>query len=178
LNRSRYRDIGAGVTIRANVAKLSDLRLKHRAFIAAYPFHKVEWRPGTRLTIPLSQARVALVTTAGLYLPGQAPFRHSIRHDDCSYREIPANTAVATLRIGQSSDAFDHAGIEADRNLAFPLDRLREAVADGAIGSVAPHHFSIMGSIIATGALIDDSGPKIGRKMQDDGVDAALLVPV
>src|ERR1700693_2448054 len=115
------------------MAQLSDLQLKHRAFIAAYPFRKIDWRPGARLAKPLSEARIALITTAGLYLPGQQPFRHSIRHDDCSYREIPDGTAVSTLEIGQTSDAFDHTGIESDRNLAFPLDRLHEAVHSGLI---------------------------------------------
>jgi D-proline reductase (dithiol) PrdB len=160
------------------MAHLSDLQLKHRALIAAYPFRRIDWHPGALLTKPLSEARIALISTAGLYLPGQKPFRHSIRHDDCSYREIPDGTAIATLEIGQSSDAFDHAGIEADRNLAFPLDRLHEAAQAGAIGEAAPRHFSIMGSIIAPAALIRDTGPEIARKLHDDRTDAVLLVPV
>jgi D-proline reductase (dithiol) PrdB len=160
------------------MAQLSDLSLKHRAFIAGYPFRKVDWRPGAKLTKSLDQARVALITTAGLYLPGQTPFRHSIRHDDCSWREIPNNAELDQLAIGQSSDAFDHAGIEADRNLAFPLDRLRELAAGHVIGSSAPRHFSIMGSIVATGALIRDTGPEIARKLREDQADAVLLVPV
>lgn len=160
------------------MAHISDLQLKHRALIAAYPFRRLDWRPGARLTKPLKQARIALITTAGLYLPGQEPFRHSIRHDDCSYREIPDNTAITTLEIGQSSDAFDHTGIEADRNLAFPLDRLHEAVQSGLIGEAAPRHFSIMGSIIAPSALIHDTAPEIARKLRQDRTDAVILVPV
>ena len=160
------------------MARLSDLALKHRAFIAAYPFQKIDWRPGAYLSKPLSEARIALVTTAGLYPPGDRPFRHSIRHDDCSYREIPADTEVQSLIIGQSSDAFDHAGIESDRNLAFPLDRIRELVADGTIDASAPRHFSIMGSIVATRALVQDTGPEIAAKLRADEVDAVLLVPV
>ena len=160
------------------MAQISDLQFKHRALIAAYPFRRIEWRPGARLTKPLNEARIALISTAGLYLPGQEPFRHSIRHDDCSYREIPDSTAIATLEIGQSSDAFDHTGIEADRNLAFPLDRLHEAVQAGLIGEAAPRHFSIMGSIIAPAALIRDTGPEVARKLHDDRTDAVLLVPV
>jgi D-proline reductase (dithiol) PrdB len=160
------------------VARVSDLQLKHRAIIQAYPFRKLDWHPGSHLSKPLREARVALVTTAGLYLQDQPPFSHSIRHDDCSYREIPSDTRVETLRIGQNSDTFDHAGIEADRNLAFPLDRLHELVEDGTIGQAAARHFSLMGSILAPGSLIRDSGPEIARKLHEDGVDAVLLVPV
>lgn len=160
------------------MAHLADLKLKYRALIQGYPFRRVDWRPGTRLTKPLSEARVALITTAGFYLEGQAPFDQSFRHNDCSYREIPWGTSVGSLQIGQSSDAFDHAGIEADRNLTLPLDRLRELIEAGKVGEAAPRHFSIMGSIIAPARLISDSAPEIARKLREDRVDAVLLAPV
>jgi len=73
---------------------------------------------------------------------------------------------------------FDHAGIRQDPNLAFPLDRLRELAALGRIGSVAPRHLSFMGSITAPGRLIRDTAPEAARLFVEDGVQAALLVPV
>jgi D-proline reductase (dithiol) PrdB len=160
------------------MANLSELKLAHRALIQAYPFRRVDWRPGTRLARPLNKARVALITTAGYYLPSQTPFEQSFRHDDCSYREIPGHTPVETLRIGHTSDAFDHSGIESDRNLALPVDRLRELVDQGILGAAGPRHFSIMGSIIAPGRLIRESGPEIAATLRRDAVDAVLLVPV
>ncbi len=160
------------------MAHLSDLKLKYRALIQGYPFRRVDWRPGACLTKPLKEARIALVTTAGLYLPDQIPFDQSFRHDDCSYREIPWGTPVDMLQIGQSSDAFDHSGIEADRNLTLPLDRLQELIEGGSVGEAAPRHFSIMGSIIAPARLISDSGPEIARKLCEDQVDGVLLAPV
>ena len=160
------------------MAQLSDLPLKYRLLIQGYPFRRVDWRPGARLEKPLSQARIALITTAGFYLPGQKPFDQSFRHDDCSFREIPWGTPPESLRIGQSSDAFDHAGIEADRNLAFPLDRLCELVEAGIVGESAPRHLSIMGSIIAPARLISESAPEIARLLGEDNVDAVFLAPV
>jgi D-proline reductase (dithiol) PrdB len=118
--------------------------------------------------------RIALITTAGFHLPGQIQFDQSYRHDDCSFREIPWGTPVQTLQIGQSSDAFDHSGIEADRNLALPLDRLRELVEAGVVGEAAPRQFSIMGSLIAPALLISESGPEIARKLKEDAVDAVI----
>ncbi|MGH9784245.1 MAG: glycine/sarcosine/betaine reductase selenoprotein B family protein [Terriglobia bacterium] len=160
------------------MAQISDLSLKYRAFVRAYPYRRVNWRPGTRLDKPLPSARIALVTTAGYFLPGQTPFDQSFRHNDCSFREIPSDTPIETLRIGQSSDAFDHSGIEADRNLAFPLERLRELIDSREVGEAAPNHYSIMGSIVAPARLISESGPEIARKLQADAVDAVLLAPV
>jgi len=160
------------------MAKLSDVKLKYQLLIKGYPFRRVDWRPGAVLTKPLNEARIALITTAGFYLPDQQPFDQSYRHDDCSYREIPWGTPVSLLRIGQSSDAFDHSGIEADRNLTLPLDRLRELLDSGVVGESAPRHFSIMGSIIAPAKLINDSAPEIARKLVADRVDGVLLAPV
>lgn len=160
------------------MAHLSDLKLKYRLLIQGYPFRRVDWRPGAQLAKPLSQSRIALITTAGFYLPSQPPFDQSFRHDDCSYREIPWSTPVDMLQIGQNSDAFDHSGIEADRNLTLPLDRLREMISADEIGESAPRHFSIMGSIIAPARLISESGPEIARKLREDSVDGVLLAPV
>ena len=160
------------------MGKLSDLKLKYQVLIKGYPFRRVDWRPGAVLGKPLNQARIALVTTAGFYLPDQQPFDQSFRHDDCSYREIPWGTPTKILQIGQSSDAFDHSGIEADRNLTLPLNRLQELVNAGVIGQSAPRHLSIMGSIIAPAKLINESGPEIARKLQEDGAEGVLLAPV
>jgi D-proline reductase (dithiol) PrdB len=160
------------------VARLADLKLTYRLFMQAYPYRHVDWRPGTQLRKPLSDSTIAVVTTAAFYLPSQRPFDESFRGGDYSYREIPAGAELSTLGIAHKSDAFDHRGLEADRNLALPLDRLRELAAQGVIGGVAKRHFSFMGSITAPGRLIDTTAPEVARQLVADGVDAVLLTPV
>ncbi len=144
----------------------------------AYPYRRVDWRPGAVLKIPSAQARIAVVTTAGFSLPDQPAFDASIRGGDCSYRVIPAGTDLASLRISHTSDAFDIAGITVDKNLALPLDRLRELVRDGVVGSRSPCHFSFMGSIPAPGRLIAKTAPEVARMLAEDAADAVLLTPV
>jgi D-proline reductase (dithiol) PrdB len=68
--------------------------------------------------------------------------------------------------------------VQSDPNLAFPLDRLHELVRDGVIGRAARRHVSFMGSITAPGRMTKESAPEVTRLLVDDGVDAALLVPV
>jgi D-proline reductase (dithiol) PrdB len=65
-----------------------------------------------------------------------------------------------------------------DPNLAFPLDRARELVERGRVGSLNDRHLSFMGSITAPGRLTRDHAPEAARRMVSDGVDVALLVPV
>jgi D-proline reductase (dithiol) PrdB len=95
----------------------------YQLIMRAYPYRKVEWRPGARLKKPLSEARVAIVTTAGFFRADQPPFATTILGGDYSYRFIPADTDLSTLEIAHRSDAFDIRGITSDKNLALPLDR-------------------------------------------------------
>ncbi len=160
------------------MASFADLSLKERLFLLGYRFRKVDPVPWTTPRKPLAQSRVALISTGGVSLPDQAPFDASIRGGDPSWREIPAATDVSRLHIGQRSEAFDHAGFEQDRNLGFPLDRLREMAERGEIGSVAPRAFSVMGSITAPGRFVSRTVPALADRLAQDGADAALLVPV
>lgn len=160
------------------MARLSDLKLTYRLFMQAYPYRRIDWRPGAVLVKPLSKATIVVVTTAALYMPDQPPFDHSIRGGDWSYREIPSSADIRTLGIAHKSDAFDHAGVEQDRNLALPLDRLHELAARGVIGGVARRHFSFMGSLTAPARLMDTTAPEVAQKLLADGVDAVLLTPV
>jgi len=127
---------------------------------------------------PLGESTVAVVSTGGLVLPDQTPFDETILGGDSSFRVIPGQSDVSTLIDTHRSRSFDHAGIRADANLAFPLDRMREMAADGRIGQVSEKHLSFMGSIPAPGRLMRDSAPAAAQLLVDSGVDVALLVPV
>jgi len=96
----------------------------------------------------------------------------------CLLREIPADIDAHRLIETHRSEWFDHTGIRADPNLAFPVDRARELVARGRIGAVNHRHLSFMGSITAPGRLIRDTAPEAARQLVSDGVDIALLIPV
>ncbi len=160
------------------MAQLSDLKLKYRFYMQTYSYRQIDWRPGAQLRKPLSESKIAVVTSAAFYGAGQKPFDPSVRGGDYSYREIPEDVALETLRIGHKSDAFDHTGIERDKNLALPLDRLRELRQEGLIGDVSKRHYSLMGSITAPARLVSNTAPEIARGLLEDAVDAVLLTPV
>lgn len=155
----------------------ADLPLKYRLALRAYPWRRCDAVAPARLARAVTQARVALVTSAGLVVPGDEPFDLDIRGGDHSFRAIAADVEVASLEVHHRSDAFDAAPLHADRNVAFPLDRLRELAAFGAVGEVAPRHLSFMGSIPAPGRLRRESAPAAAELLANDGVDIAVLVP-
>ena len=160
------------------MAKITDLKFAYQVFMKAYPYRKVDWHPGAGLEKPLSEARIAVVTTAAFFRTDQPPFDTTIRGGDYSYRMIPADTDLSTLEIAHRSDAFDIRGITSDKNLALPLDRLRSLAEQRIIGSVAPRNFSFMGSIAAPGRLISCTAPEVAQILLEDKVDAVLLTPV
>ena len=162
------------------MANYRELALKYRLFMKAYPFarYAINPVPCAKLEKPLSMVRVALVTTAGLHMPEQAGFDSFLKNGDASFREIPNTVTTRTLIKAHKSDSFDHSGVQADRNLAFPLDRFRELVARGAIGSLNHRHFSFMGSILKPKRLIEETAPQVAERLRADGVDVVFLTPV
>ena len=162
------------------MATYNDLSLHVRLFMKGYRFsrYQIDPLPHAKLRHPLSEARVALVTTAGLKMPGQPDFDHSIKMGDTSFREIPNRIETRTLIESHRSYAFDHSGIAADNNLAFPLDRFRDLVAQGIVGELNHRHFSFMGSIVGPHRLTEETAPQVARSLREDQVDAVLLTPV
>lgn len=167
------------------MAHIEDLSLVERLFVKRYPFARFAphlddplAQAVTPLRKPLSECMVALVTTAGLSLPEQPPFDVSKKNGDASFRELPATISPQVLEMNQRSWTFDHTGVLRDRNLAFPLDRLKELRKRGEIGAIAPRHYSFMGSIVGPSHLIKESAPEVARRLKTDAVDVVLLTPV
>jgi len=157
---------------------LNEFSLPVKLFLKAYPWRKIDPIPWALRKKPLSECRLALVSTAALVLPDLKPFDESIRGGDCGFREIPGDADVHRLIESHRSKSFDHAGIHQDPNLAFPIDRARELAERRRIGAVNRRHLSFMGSITAPGRLIQQTAPQAARLFVEDAVDVALLVPV
>jgi len=121
---------------------------------------------------PLGERRVAIISTAGLHKRGDRPFQPG----DGSYRVIPAETAANELVMSHISVNFDRTGFQQDLNVAFPIDRLRELVADGSVGSMASVHYSFMGAFPPAAA--EPHAQRLAGLLKADKIDAVLLVPV
>ncbi len=122
---------------------------------------------------PLAERRVAIVTTAGLHLAGQATFE--LR--DTGYRVIPGGTPGDRITMSHSSVNFDRSGFQQDINIVFPIDRLRELAEAGEIGTVAEFHYSLMGAGWEPHEIAE-TAQQVAGLLKEDEVNAALLVPV
>jgi D-proline reductase (dithiol) PrdB len=148
--------------------------------IPAEPGHPpIPWTPVAK---PLRESRVALLSTAGLSMKGDRPFdmdfeRKNPMRGDPTWRRLRADASAATIEANHLH--IDTGYVLRDLNVALPLDRLRELVAAGEVGAVAPSHYSIMGyQGNDTAALEDRSAPELAAAMKSEEVDLALLAPV
>ncbi len=131
--------------------------------------------PVNPLTKPVSESRVAMVTTAGVHLKTDPPFNLRSPIGDHTYREIPNDTHLDDLVL--SHVGYNTNRVSVDKNCVFPLDRLRELEAERLIGRLAPRHFSFMGYVAVTDPLVNETAPDVAGKLKADRVDLVLLAP-
>ena len=138
--------------------------------------------PWTDVTKPLSQCKVALLSTAGLSMKDDRPFdmemeRREPTKGDPTWRRLRATATSADIEANHLH--IDTAYVLHDLNVALPLDRLRELAGEGVVGAMADTHYSIMGYQGAdAGTLENVSAPEIAQAMRSEQVDVALLAPV
>lgn len=139
----------------------------------------IPWAPFVK---PLSEARVALLSTAGISMKGDEPFdmefeRQHPTRGDSSFRRVRADATADQIEANHLH--IDTSYIERDLNVALPLDRLRELVEEGVVGSIAETHYSIMGFQGADSSRLEnESAPAIAEIMKSEEVDLVLLAPV
>jgi len=138
------------------------------------------WAP---LAPRLAQARIALLTSAGLYLEGdQEPFdsereRREPTWGDPTHRVLPAS--VAGRGLGMSHLHVNPDDVLADPEIALPLEGLSALVAEGRVGAVAPSHYSVMGYQEAgLAGWREQTAPAIISALRDEAVDGMVLAPV
>lgn len=147
-------------------------------FIDAYQAREnADAIPWTEPARPLQQAKLALVTTSGIHHSDQAHFDMSDTNGDPSYRELDGERIFDDFKI--THDYYDHSNARKDPNIILPLDRVRELVDEGIVGSLAKTHYAFMGHIdgphIET--LTQKTAREIAWKLKADQVDLVLLTP-
>ena len=148
--------------------KLPAAQAERYASLECPDFLTAPWVEGP----PLAQRRVAIVSSAGLVVRGERPFRGR----EADYRVIPGSTRSDQLLCSHISINFDRTGFQEDWNVIFPLDRLNELATEGVIGSVAETHYSFMGA--TDPREMENGAREVAARLKQDNVDAVLLPPV
>lgn len=157
--------------------RLEHLSEVQRNTILTFPAQVNRETPWTPLRRPLAEARLALVTTAGLHLRGDRPFITDHKVPDQSYRRLPSDAPAAEILQSHASIGFDRAGIDRDLNVTYPVDRLRELREQGTIGSLAESFYSFMGALRTWDLLEHETGPEVAGLLRRDEAEVVLITP-
>jgi D-proline reductase (dithiol) PrdB len=134
--------------------------------------------PFAPLRKPLSQCRIALITTAAPYQP-----EHGDQGPGAPYNAKAKFFSVYSGDTTQDHDLrISHVAIDRQHTTArdpgsyFPLPALRRCVESGRIASVAPRFHGVPTNRSQRTTLEVDA-PEIVARCLSDGADAAILVP-
>lgn len=141
--------------------------------LPATPWVESRGAPWTPLAKPLAESRVMVLTSAGVRLKTEPPFQPA---NDLTFRLI--DSQVDTADLAPSHPAPIRQPGEADINVVFPLDRLRELQAAGLFGALTPHHLSMLGPIRKFRELHHEMSPAMAQVARDEGADLVFLVPL
>ena len=153
------------------MARLEDIYQPSRDSIVAAECPVIEGEPFVDGP-PLSERKIAILSTAALYPREEEP----LLHNSGDYLEIPSSLPASEILMSHVSINFDRSGWQRDINTVFPIDRLKELADDGVIGAVSDVHFSLMGATEPTKMM--ESVESIVARVKRDQIDSILLSPV
>ncbi len=131
--------------------------------------------PLSRLQKPLSEARLCFVSTSGVQPRGSLPFDTVHPVGDYTFRRVPSGSKPVDLEIHQLK--YPTVGAKRDLNVIFPIERLRDLVADGFIGGLTENFYSFIGYNMDAERLERTLAEDIASAVEAEKPDVVLLAP-
>ncbi len=140
------------------------------AHYAAVPFHP--------LTKPLSQSRVAIITTAARFDSTKGDQGPAAAYNGAAkFYSVYDGDTTQTHDLRISHIAYDRAHTSADdMGTYFPLSQMRRLAATGRIGEIGPRFFGAPTNRSHRITLETDA-PNVLARCREDAIDAVVLVP-
>lgn len=149
-----------------------------------------ETGPFQALAKPVAESRLGLLTSSGHFVKGQDPEPLGVKNmtqeeatrrvfdflkEEPQLSSIPIDTPTEQLHVRHGG--YDICGSERDYNATLPIQRLRELEKEGTIGELASPVYSFVGAC-SQKRLLTKTGPRWVALLQEQQLDAMLLVPV
>lgn len=136
--------------------------------------------PWTPLSKPLTEATVALVTSAGISLKADPPFdmereKREATWGDRSFRKIPRDASEKDVNVNHLHINTNY--ILQDINVMLPLARMEEFEREGLIGRLAPTAYSFYGFQWQSTDFLEEAIAPMSECMKQEGVAAVVLSP-
>jgi D-proline reductase (dithiol) PrdB len=119
--------------------------------------------PFTPFDRELARATVAIVSAAGVHRKDQEPFNIADELGDLTFRIIGQEAQASDLMV--THHHYDHADADRDINVVFPIDALRDLVAEGFIGGEAREHIGYMGYTMQLKRMYEETARQIAEEI-------------
>ena len=153
--------------------RLDDVSEVVRKTLLGFPCFDQDDAPLALMTKPLSESKLALVTTAGVHHRNDDLFTGG----EQTFRTFASNARPADIIQSHTSIGFDRAAFMEDINISVPLDRLRELTERDVVDSLSDNFYSFMGAQRDPSQIANETAPALGELLIEDGVDIVLLTP-
>ncbi|WP_395160224.1 glycine/sarcosine/betaine reductase selenoprotein B family protein [Ilumatobacter sp.] len=142
------------------------------------------------LSKPVSESRIALVTSSGHFVDGDDPQPFGVvdmtqaeaearigefLRESPTLSSIPTDVAATDIRVRHGGYPID--AVRSDHQVALPIGHLRTLADRGRIGEMVNPVYSFVGAA-AQLRLRNQVAPAWADMLRDHDVDLALLVPV
>jgi len=124
---------------------------------------------------PLRDCRLTFVSTAGVQPRGSIPLDTVHPIGDYTFRRVPSGSRPADLEIHQIK--YPTVGAHRDLNVIFPIERLQELVAEGALGGLTADFFTFIGYNMDPDRVERDLAVGIADAVEGEQADIALMCP-
>lgn len=121
---------------------------------------------------PLSECRVALISSAGLMQRGSP----NVPAGASDYRVIGESVPDADILINHVSVNFDRSAFAEDINTVFPRQRLKELEQQRTIAKAADEHYSFMGATAPE--KMESHAHALAAELKSKSINTVCLLPV
>jgi D-proline reductase (dithiol) PrdB len=147
-------------------------------------------KPFAILDQPVSESKIALLTTTGHFAHGDDPkpfgmdgltqeqvvkMTSEFGKADPVLSEIPTTTSANETMVRHGG--YDIRATAADRNVSLPIDRMNELADEGVIGEFVSPAYSFVG-LASQLRLRKEIAPAWAAKAKAGGAQAAVLIPI
>jgi D-proline reductase (dithiol) PrdB len=129
-----------------------------------------------RLTKPLSQSRLALISSCGVHLKSDEPLDVCHPFGDFRFLRVPSRAKHGDLMIHQLK--YPHDDADLDINVIFPIERLQELCEERVLGGLTDNFFSFIGYNMDPEKFERTVAADIAEAVvKNEHADCALLAP-
>jgi D-proline reductase (dithiol) PrdB len=120
------------------------------------------------------------MTSAGINMKSDPPFdmereKKEPMWGDPTHREIPITAKEADIDVNHLH--INTGYIKQDINVILPVSHFQKFAEEGIIGELAPTVYSYYGFQLEPKVLLEETMPKVAKKMHEESVEAVFLTP-